>query len=393
MSRVDQFPARPAIANQAERSASLEMIDCLRGLAALGVALFHVRVTLWVGWREIAAHPDRYTAWDRGLAWLSAPLPFMGSLVMLFFVISGFCIHWPMATGRALDWREYVCRRFFRIYPPYLAVVALSWLTCVALSHSDPPRVGIASALMVQNYLGGATGGEGAGQLSTNWSLWSLPVEMELYLAYPLLLLGMRRFGANGVFMATALVSTAAAGLLLSGAGWLQINSARYLVVWFAGAWLAEKWKRGELRSPKRWMAVAAFGSLGWACYLETSERGGAWSALGFGGFYFWLMWALLFQPPRRVFFAPPIAAALRWLGARSYSLYLLHFPLFYVMGAWWVEQFGDKPHSFAVPVLAVLVILPAVALFFRGIEKPSHALARLSAAAATRRQGEGAHA
>ena len=58
----------------------------------------------------------------------------------LFFVISGFCIHLPYARALAAadpettapDWKRFFARRFWRLYPPYLAalVVALAlwWL-------------------------------------------------------------------------------------------------------------------------------------------------------------------------------------------------------------------------------------------------------------------------
>src|ERR1043166_1256258 len=65
-----------------EREASLVAIDYLRGLAALGVAIYHVRIPLWIGWNDITAHPERFTVADRVIGWLSAPVPFMGNLVM-----------------------------------------------------------------------------------------------------------------------------------------------------------------------------------------------------------------------------------------------------------------------------------------------------------------------
>jgi len=56
-----------------------------------------VRVPLWIGWHDITAQPERFTIADRAFRWLSAPFPFAGTLVMLFFVISGFCTHWTLA--------------------------------------------------------------------------------------------------------------------------------------------------------------------------------------------------------------------------------------------------------------------------------------------------------
>ena len=97
---------------------NIPAIDVLRGVAALGVAWFHSRVDLWVGFREINANPDGYSPIDRWLSLLSLPVSQLGSLVMLFFVLSGFCIHLPLAgKGRSPDLASYAIRRGFRLYP------------------------------------------------------------------------------------------------------------------------------------------------------------------------------------------------------------------------------------------------------------------------------------
>lgn len=42
----------------------LPAIDVLRGVAALGVAWFHSRVDLWVGFKAIHANPAAYSRLD-----------------------------------------------------------------------------------------------------------------------------------------------------------------------------------------------------------------------------------------------------------------------------------------------------------------------------------------
>ena len=87
-----QAPAT-ASAKTLETSMKLPAIDVLRGVAALGVAWYHSRVDLWVGFKAIQADPEAYSVFDWGLSFLSLPISQMGSMVMLFFVLSGFCIH------------------------------------------------------------------------------------------------------------------------------------------------------------------------------------------------------------------------------------------------------------------------------------------------------------
>src|SRR5438034_621967 len=66
--------------------------------------------------------------------------------VPLFFVISGFCIHLPQArllaargpAGASPAWRRFFAGRFWRLYPPYLAAIALAFLL-LALAQGRRP--------------------------------------------------------------------------------------------------------------------------------------------------------------------------------------------------------------------------------------------------------------
>ncbi len=360
-----------------DRSAAA--IDGLRGLAALGVALFHVRVTLWVGWRELQANPERYSAFDRALAWLAAPMPFLGSMVMLFFVISGFCVHVAQAgRDEPLGLGRYFRRRVGRIYPPYLVVALVCGVAAVAgagslgLPATDWALVGRTLA-MVQNYSAEGSGG----QLPTNPALWSLPVEMELYLAYPLLLWAARRFGWGAASAGVLVLTLAATWLRAGGIGWLTGNFAFYWAVWSAGAWLAERWRGGTLRPPPAWCGGLAIVFLAAALRATHTGRGAGWEHLGYGAFYAWAVWLLLARPEWWARLPAGVARALGGLGRISYSLYLVHFPLFVALGAAWLAIAGAKPASLLVPLAATALAVPVAAWFYRWVEAPSHRWAR----------------
>ena len=118
-------------------SGRIPVIDFLRGLSCIGVLLYHVRVDLWIwGWR-ITSYPQEYSSFAKAIAWLSIPTPFMGYAVVLFFLISGFCIHYPNTSENARPcWKTYLVRRFWRIYPAYFATLLLTSgisLVCITI--------------------------------------------------------------------------------------------------------------------------------------------------------------------------------------------------------------------------------------------------------------------
>lgn len=349
----------------------LASIDVLRGLAALGVTLFHARVAWWVGWREIQANPGNYSTFDRAVAWLSVPTPFLGSFVMLFFVISGFCVHRPLKEG-ALDAGAYFARRLLRIYPPYLAAAALSLGAGAWLGETLTTGKCVAVLLLAQNYLNGWSMPVAAGQPAGNPALWSIPVEVELYLAYPVLRWLVARWSWPVALSIVGGVSALALAGYHAGGRVLEGNFAMYWILWCAGAWLRERWAEGVLRVPPAGMALAAGVALLAAVVLTLRGVGGVVQVC-WGVVYFWILWRLLAAPAGR--FAG--RGAFQALGEWSYSLYLLHFPLLFVTGAAWLAMAGGKPANFLITLASCVAILPAVWIFHRLVERPSHRLAR----------------
>jgi peptidoglycan/LPS O-acetylase OafA/YrhL len=366
----------PSLPKSPARGRRVEGLDVLRGLAAFAIVFFHMRVPLWIGWHAIAGNPD-YSVVDRALAWLSLPMTLFGTTVMLFFVVSGFAIHYPYAAPEArVEWGAYAVRRCFRIYPPYAVAVLLTIAaerlaaTLIGTPLSHPGTVA-ASLAMTQNYV------PPAGQLIGNPSLWSLPVEVELYIMYPVLLWMWRRAGLAATLIIVAATSAAAAGALAFGHDWPMGNFAKYWIIWVSGAVLAELTRANRL---PRWRTSYSF-ALPAGVGLAIAARSGG-LAFGFehflwGGIYFLLVLWVLHHPAFLARLPAHVTAALLWLGKISYSLYLVHFPLLLVLGAGWIAAFGQKPSNLLVSIAGSLATLPAAYLLWRFVERPAHEMAR----------------
>ena len=158
-------------------------LDGLRGLAALYVVLFHCWLYAFPG------YPDS-----------SAPrvldvLMFGRIAVVFFLVLSGFSL--AISPARH-GWRsggvaQFLRRRAWRILPPYWAALALSLvvsLFVVPASHYGPPDGSslLVYGLVLQDVFFAPT---------PNGAFWSIGVEAELYLLFPLVLLVRRQIKAH----------------------------------------------------------------------------------------------------------------------------------------------------------------------------------------------------
>ncbi len=353
----------------------IEWLDFLRGLSAFAIVLFHVRVTLWIGARALVASSDH--SWvDRATAWVTLPFPLLGSAVMLFFVVSGFAIHYPNAAGRRqLAIGQYALRRCLRIWPAYFAAVMLTvlaeYLTAEAtgVTPSTPQKVG-ATAAMMQNYM------TPAGQMVGNPSLWSLPVEVELYMAYPILLWLWRHLGTRWVLAGVAMTSMSAGVALGAGYDWPMHNFAKYWVIWFSGAILAEWMGARTLPKWQRWYGFLTLSCLAVVIGCRWFGVPSGLEHFVWGVIYFLVMLWGLHHPAFLARVPPTLRQGVLFLGRISYSLYLVHFPLFLLLGAGWVAIFGQKPLSVIVPLMASLIPIPAAYVLWRFVERPSQSLA-----------------
>jgi peptidoglycan/LPS O-acetylase OafA/YrhL len=341
-------------------------VDGLRAAAALWVVLFHIRVFS-------GAHLP------------FQPLDFFvrsGSTgVSLFLVLSGFCLYLPFAGGRSgrfKTWSFFV-RRARRLLPAYYV------------------SLGLALAL---NLIGGGNLGFGpmsvsdvAWQLAThmtmvhtlfpstfyalNGAYWSLGLEWQLYLALPLLIIGMRRFGLVPT-LAAAVVVNVVYRVVLAMAGthsWLQPGLLQSVVLpnLLPGRWaefvfgmvVAELYAGGVLdRLPRlaryAWAPMTA---------VAVAAVGLPLSHLAFGAVFALLLIGVLAEKSliSRIFAWRPLVA----LGIMSYSIYLVHQPLVQALAFVLRHDFGLSPtRSFGALILLLPVVLAVAWALFVLVER-----------------------
>lgn len=362
--------------------AAEHLIEALRGFAALLVAYFHCRQVTWIGMG--AFHHAHASLANPGTiaAWLTLPVAWGSAGVPIFFVISGYCIHRSGASRLAadpafrLDARQFWLRRFVRIYPVLFAALLLTFavdsisLTLSPVSHKIldiGPRAFFVNLFSLQGVAGKTYGSNGA--------LWTLSLEVQFYLLYPLVFALLRRVGLHAVIAVVAVINVVSA-LTLQQHDLTFFTS--YWFSWMLGVWVAEARVHGSRGVPHAWRAAALLAVAG--CVAFHFGQYGAFQ-LWAAAFACYLVKALARPVVPRGIVVPAIAVFSK-IGDFSYSLYLIHLPLFVLLGSL-LYRSALQP-SIAPSFAFTLAVLPVAWIFYLLFERPAlKAAARLRKRAA----------
>jgi peptidoglycan/LPS O-acetylase OafA/YrhL len=337
----------------------LSGLDGIRGLAALYVVFNHIFERTFPG--SLSAHAPWWAGW----------FVYGRFAVVVFIVLSGFSLALsPARHGWRLDSvSRFAGRRARRILPAYLAALAFSlavaWLVVPQPGQGPPDgKSVVVNGLLVQNLVLAP---------SPNRSFWSMAVEAQLYLVFPLLIVFVRRFGGL-VMVATVTVLVAIVAIL----GWyiarlndFVVHSPPDLAVLFAvGIVAAGIAGAAEARGgwPWPWLALAAATPV----LLAISVQGSSWTLrprhllwvdLALGPAVACLLIGLAAGRPRR-FVGLLDSRPIRSLGLSSYSLYLVHMPI--VLMAYQLIVGPRFQHGTTAFLVMVAVVVPVTIAFAR---------------------------
>jgi peptidoglycan/LPS O-acetylase OafA/YrhL len=324
-------------------------IDGLRAIAVMLVVNFH-------------AFPE------------AMPGGFIG--VDIFFVISGFLI-----TGiivHELDQQRFSLlafynRRIRRIFPALIVVLGatlvLGWLWMLPAAYAQLSADVVASAAFSANFAllwqSGYFDVESAKKPLLH--LWSLGIEEQFYLFWPLVLLLAARLRLS-ILAAAAVIGVASFVLNVAMIGsnpvatfYLPFTRAWELL---AGAVLVSGWSQiNQTGAASNWRAAVGLALIAVAASVLDTTRAfpGWWAVLPVGGA------ALLLSAPgawicRTVLASRPLV----WIGLISYPLYLWHWPLLVFFG---IIKFG--PLTLLERGLIVGLSFVLAWLTYRFVEKP----------------------
>ena len=354
----------------AQSTRHISSIDGLRAIAVTAVVLYHL-----------------------GISWI--PGGFLG--VDLFFVISGYVITRlildSINQSSALDLRAFYAARIRRIFPGFIFMVICTiifigvWAPeAIKRFLSDLPYAltGTINWLLVarnQDYF------ETIGRPPLLQHTWSLAVELQFYLIWPIILLTVLKYFGKKNIARIALIIAMISGTALFFVS-LQLDQANakqishiyfgtdtHSLGLFLGAALAVSWipqnlsANIEKRAQDVIDAIGVVGLLGLISvflFIDQSNASLYRIAFPLAGIFGCLVIISLVHPASR--FAPLISTApFRCIGQRSYGIYIWHWVIFQVTRPS-VDLSGQ---TWALYLARVLLVLALADISLRWVEIP----------------------
>jgi peptidoglycan/LPS O-acetylase OafA/YrhL len=328
------------------------------------------------------------------MLWL--PGGFLG--VEVFFVISGYLITALLLS----EWQRhgsvnlpaFWLRRARRLLPALFLVIAATLAFCVLFLPEEV--VGLRGDVLAatgyvtnwylifnqQSYF------EVMGRPSLLQHLWSLAVEEQFYLLWPLLFVAGMRFLRRGVVLLGALAGAVASFVLMALLYQPDVDPSRIyygtdtraagLLMGVALAFVWAPWQHRSTRGPARrvWARSLLVDLVGVGalvgivcCFLYMDEFQPYLYQGGFAALGLVTVAAIAATVHPRARLVPRLlgVAPLRWVGLRSYGIYLWHWPVFMVTRPELDVPF-DGPPLFIIRVAASLALAE---LSYRYVETP----------------------
>lgn len=198
-----------------------EVLDSFRGLCALFVVVFHLRLL------------NSFTEWE---FFRSAEL-----FVEFFFILSGFVLCHRYGSRRTIDFRNFVISRTFRLLPLHWCMLGVfvvietgkfaAWSGGISFNHEPfagptDPRELIPNVLLLQSWW------DGFDEMSFNYPSWSISVEYYLYMIFAALIL----LPSKQRVVAWALIAAGSYAMLFQQSSIIPETAAKGLACFFAGA-------------------------------------------------------------------------------------------------------------------------------------------------------------
>ena len=338
----------------------------LRGVAALSVCLFHLHLQCGKLFELDGA------LWRYFFDWAD-------DAVNLFFILSGFILYWVYCNQSAkVDWLKYYFARAARILPLYyvsiLGFLVVPYYSIYKHGYEYVDSTFLSKSLLAMFLVSGPTIGP---IKEINYPAWSVSIEIMLYIfVFPLCILCFAK--KKRASLSAVLLIAACLGIFVIARfpdiskliyGWQWTWLGRGVAGFVCGFLLAEIYVRRDYKitSSKVIDAILAISILGFLLVRYYDQY-------NYGLVIIMPIWVYVCAHDKGYICRLSKKYIFQWLGDRSYSMYLLHVPIFYVY-AWMLTKFDNDLHGSLHALVVMFLVLIVSDISFRLFETPMRRL------------------
>lgn len=342
--------------------------DGLRALGVIGVILYHMNPNVFKG------------------GYLGVPV---------FFIISGYLITDQLIrqyqTKGAFDFKTFYIKRLKRLYPALCAILFGTSAYIVLFQRNllgNLHKIVVTNLLNVYNWWQIVNGQSYFERFANNESpfthLWTLSIEGQFYIIWPILLVLMLKLlkKRSGIFNVTIILAFASA-LLMAVLYQPHVDPSRIyygtdtrMFSILFGCALAILWPSARLKQSIEKRDRILLDTIGIVCFvgmaflfLQLTDQG---AALYRGGMFLFTFLATVLVAviahPGADWNAVLTNKLFRWIGSRSYGIYLYQFP---VMIFFESKMTNIADHQVLYHVIEAILILAISEISYRFIEQP----------------------
>jgi peptidoglycan/LPS O-acetylase OafA/YrhL len=361
------------------------LISVVRGLAAFVVAAAHLRAEMYPGLRTIADP----SLWFQGFAFFTG---FAHQAVLVFFVISGWLVGGSLLSkmGQPGAVVNYAIDRITRLWTVLLPTFMLTLLFALAAGvlHVGSIDVSATNEFSAVSFVGNLLGLQGivVADFGGNYALWSLANETWYYILFPVLVV---------LFTTRRTVSRIASGTALAVAAvLLPIEIIMYFAIWLLGVAFSRIRIACTLGIRLAWLAPLLAAS----AYFRLTADNDRFDQTTLGMdlllslMFLALLSSLQFKATATSVLARPLANIGKFFADFSFSLYVLHLPLIFLLKHLVVTKLGidqlspGEPLHFVIYLGMLTTLLLGAWLSYLLFESQTYRIRRIAKNLLTRR-------
>ena len=368
------------------QSQRIEIFDGMRGLASVIVMIFHMAV-----WTVYGYSANEYKIFANSFWRVATQTPLKmiwggNEAVLVFYIIGGFVLARPYLSGRKLDFKPFIIKRWIRLMLPYVLVIAMTSILIALFGAWKHDTIDLSGSFNVKWKRVPNAGEILLYILGYDYNLnilsgafWSMVQEWRLSFILPFVAIALHRNRTGKVLGYYAILQVGIDALtnwgMRSDTVWLahlseSLNRTNYYAIFFVmGAVLAKHLPaiRAFVREHRRFRILSAWSSP----FMIPSQ----WilSALGLSfrvrnallltGLGIILFLVLCLESPRLTAFFK--SKPLLLLGKMSFSLYLTHTTSIILFVTFWGQVIPPETALLFSP----LVALPVAYLWQQHVE------------------------